>query len=104
MSIALDGLPGAELIAQGVSDLAAGAQTIEALLVAIARPRLLRLGIEVPGAPIPEAELALYRQLRATHPSDAYSRYNSLLRRLIKFGRAAEQRASRERALRSDAG
>jgi hypothetical protein len=99
LTLSLEGLPGAELVRKGLDDLASGELTPEGLLVAIARPRLTRLGIVVPGKPIEDAELTLYRDLRAAHPQDAYSRYNSLLRRLTSFGRAAEQRAARRRSI-----
>ena len=44
----LESLPGAELVLPGLADLVAGRDTIEALLVEIAAPRLRRLGLEVP--------------------------------------------------------
>lgn len=83
-------LPGAEIVGQGLSDLAAGAETVPALLVAIARPRLLRLGLDVPDPGWADAELRLYRLLRVQSPRDAYTRYNSLIRRLISYAHALE--------------
>lgn len=96
---ALDGsLPGAELVEEGVRDLARGAETVPALLVSIAAPRLIALGIEVPpGAAGGSLELRLYELLRRESPRDAYTRYNALLRRLVSFERAAEQRRARAR-------
>lgn len=94
MTLSLEGLPGQELVQTGLADLARGVESVEALLVAIARPRLLRLGIDVPGDRVPDAELRLYQHLRRSHPRDAYGRYNALLRRLVSFGRAAEHRAA----------
>jgi hypothetical protein len=80
-------LPGAELVAKGVEDLARDRVTIEALLVSIGAPRLRLL---YPGltATLPDAELRLYALLRATHGDGAHSRYNALLRRLVSFQRA----------------
>jgi hypothetical protein len=55
----LTGLPGSELIAQGLSDLEAGRLSIPALLVLVGEPRLTRLGLHVPPAAVgcPEHEL-----------------------------------------------
>jgi hypothetical protein len=85
-----EGLPGWELVQQGVTDLRQGAESVPALLVAIGAPRLRRLGIEVPGPEIPAAEHRLYLALSAEEPDSAHSRYNALLRRLVSFERAAE--------------
>jgi hypothetical protein len=82
-------LPGADLVAAGLDDLAAGRDSAEALLVAIGRPRLMRLGFEVP-ARYAEPELQLYRRLAAQDAEAAHSRYNALIRRLVSFERAAE--------------
>ncbi len=82
-------LPGADLVAKGLEDLRQGRETIEALLVAIGRPRLLRLGFEVP-VRFKEPELQLYERLAAEHPDSAHSRYNALVRRLVSFERSAE--------------
>lgn len=81
-------LPGAELVAKGVEDLAHGRVTIEALLVSIGAPRLRPFYPDL-ATPLPDAELRLYALLRATHGDGAHSRYNSLLRRLVSFQRAA---------------
>jgi hypothetical protein len=78
-----DGLPGWELVEQGVTDLRHGAESVPALLVAISAPRLRRLGIEVPGPEIPAPEHRLYLALSAAEPDSAHSRYNALLRRLV---------------------
>jgi hypothetical protein len=80
-------LPGYDLIAQGLDDLVAGAETAEALLVSIGAPRLRQLGLEV-GDPIPGSEHRLYELLRRSDPDSAHSRYNALVRRLVSFERA----------------
>ena len=90
-------LPGAELVAAGISALAEGRMTIEALLVTVGARRLRDGGLDVPD---PQAlggtpELALYQALCATGEADAFGRYNSLLRRLVSFERALERRSSR---------
>ena len=41
-------LPGHDLIAQGLDDLVAGAETAAALLVSIGAPRLRQLGLQIP--------------------------------------------------------
>jgi hypothetical protein len=82
-------LPGAELVEQGLSDLAAGKETVESLLVSIGSPRLSRLGLDV-APPFPDAEERLYLMLAHDDPEGAHSRYNGLVRRLVSFERAAE--------------
>jgi hypothetical protein len=87
----LTGLPGAELVGPGLRDLAAGRETVPALLVAIAATRLRRLGLPVAEHAFDEAELRLYRALRREQPDGAYERYNALRRRLVSFARALER-------------
>ena len=82
-----DDLPGRDLIDQGLSDLAAGAETPPALLVSIAAPRLRQLGVPVSDT-FPSSEHRLYALLSRTDPDSAHSRYNALLRRLVSFERA----------------
>ena len=85
----LEGLPGAELIEDGLRDLGAGRETVSGLVVAIGAPRLRRLGIAVPtvqGSP----EHRLYRLLLTQHGDAAHGRYNALIRRLVSFERALE--------------
>ncbi len=82
-------LPGADLIREGLDDLAHGVQSIAALLVSIGAPRLGRLGLDVP-APLPTPERRLYAVLHGADPATAHSRYNALVRRLVSFERAAE--------------
>jgi hypothetical protein len=84
-----DQLPGADLVASGLEDLAHGRETVAALLVLIGAPRLRRLGIAVPEAPVRQPEHRLYERLAAGDPDGAHSRYNALIRRLVSFERAA---------------
>ena len=90
----LDGLPGAELVLAGMREIQYADPTECALLVLIAAPRLRRLGLDVPERnDIPRPyEHELYALLERTHGKAAYSRYNSLLRRLASFSRALEHR------------
>ncbi len=92
--VTFEGLPGEELIRAGLRDYAAGMESVESLLVEIARPRLSALGLlptAVPPATL-DAELRLHRLLARTHGDDAYGQYNALLRRLVSFERALDQR------------
>lgn len=81
-------LPGAELVVVGLRDLAAGAPSVEALLVSIGAPRLRSLGFDVP-EPVADPEHRLYELLAEADPDSAHSRYNALVRRLVSFERAA---------------
>jgi hypothetical protein len=83
-------LPGAELVLPGIEDLRRGIESIPALLVAIGRPRLEQLALDLPTADFDQPEHRLYRLLAAEHGDEAHSRYNALLRRLVSFERAAE--------------
>lgn len=85
-----DALPGADLVRQGLEDLARGIESVPALLVAIGAPRLRRVGLDVPEGPSPSPEHRLYELLAMEDPDGAHSRYNALIRRLISFERAAE--------------
>jgi hypothetical protein len=84
-----DRLPGEGLVRAGITDLAAGVESVPALLVSIGASRLRDLGFEVERA-IPDPELRLYALLAREDPDAAHSRYNALVRRLVRFERAAE--------------
>ena len=88
--MAIDSLPGANLVAGGIEDLRNGKETIPALLVSIGAPRLRRIGIPVPEATYDHPELRLYRYLSRSNSDGAHSKYNALIRRLVSFERAAE--------------
>lgn len=92
----LSGLPGAALMRDGVRDVLAGSPTIPALVVSVARGRLVRSGVLPAAAPIvaTDPERELYRLLLA-EGGDAYSRYNSLIRELVSFVSALESRSRR---------
>lgn len=91
------GLPGSELILEGLGDAFAGLETPNALLVEIAAPRLEELGIRLPKFPAEalDAEIRLCRLLGREFGADAYGQYNSLLRRLMSFIHAMERGVSR---------
>lgn len=94
--IAMDmtGLPGADLIAQGLSDLENGVDSLPAALVAIGAPRLRRLGLAISGDLPAAPEKRLYALLEVDGSDSAHSRYNALVRRLVSFERAAACAAS----------
>jgi hypothetical protein len=87
-SLAGESLPGADLVGQGLDDLARGVESEPALLVSIGAPRLRQLGFSVPN-PVSDPELRLYRSLARCDPDSAHARYNALVRRLVSFERAA---------------
>jgi hypothetical protein len=83
-------LPGADLFDAGVADLRSGVESPAALLVSIARERLLAAGLEIPAGTVKRPSHRLYDLLEAEDPPAAHSRYNALLRRIVSFARAAE--------------
>lgn len=87
-------LPGGDLVEQGLKDLEKSSLTIPALLICIAKTRLENAGLSTPkisNFPI-EPELMLYSLILQENIADPYSYYNSLIRRLISFEQALEQR------------
>jgi hypothetical protein len=87
MSVPVDRLPGAELIATGIADLQAGRHSVAALVVAIGAPRLSLLGLSIPPAP-DQPEHRLYELLARDDPDSAHARYTAYIRRLVSFERA----------------
>jgi len=87
--VELTNLPGGDLVAKGLEDLACASETAEALLVSIAAPRLRDRGLPL-GTPLPDPEHRLYELLAREDPDSAHSRYNALLRRLTSFESALE--------------
>ncbi len=82
--------PGEDLIEQGIADLQKGLETVPSLLVSIGAPRLRSAGIDVPPETFSTPEHRLYHLLSRDDPDGAHSKYNSLIRRLVSFERAAE--------------
>jgi hypothetical protein len=87
--VAFEHLPGGDLVAKGLEDLARSTVSVEALLVSIAAPRLEALGVLVDGS-LADPEHRLYERLACEDPDSAHSRYNALLRRLTSFESALE--------------
>ena len=82
--------PGEDLIIQGIADLEDGKETIPSLLVSIGAPRPRRTGLAIPGNTFPDPEHRLYFFLCHLHDDGAHSKYNSYIRRLVSYERAAE--------------
>lgn len=82
-------LPGQELVESGLRDLAAGVESVPALLVASFSERLRELGYAVPPHTIADPALRLYRLIERERP-DAHAYYNALNARLVSFAQAAE--------------
>ena len=95
------GLPGADLVADGLADLVSGRETVAGELVKIGSPGLRDCGVEVPvkDEDALEADRRLYRLLGAIHGNAAHSQYDALIRQLVRFERALEQRRSRARRM-----
>ena len=87
-------LPGHDLVAAGMADLAAGRETAPALLVAMAAPRLRALGLDVPAGGGDRPSHRLY-ELLSEGEAGAHSRYNALVGRIVSFARAAEHATAR---------
>jgi hypothetical protein len=82
------GLPGADIVSEGLQDLANRRETSAALLVSIGSPRLRLLGWAIPFV-FEQPEERLYHRLAAEYGDGAHSRYNALIRQLVSFQRAA---------------
>jgi len=98
MSAAVDsfeGLPGGDLVSQGLEDLAHSRPTAEAALVEIARSRIAELGFAVTGRTVgnqEDAELALYTRLGSRFPSrDTHALYCAWIDQLVSFLAAARR-------------
>jgi len=89
-------LPGQELAAAGLTDLAQGRLSDSSLLVLIAAPRLRRLGVQIPEQPFPRPyEHQLYARLDERLGAAAHSHYNSLIRRIVSYARSLEREQSK---------
>ena len=87
--------PGADLVGQGLADLAEGLLTEEALLVTAAAPRLRAIGFDVPPGTVNAPLHRLYELLASSDSVDPHSRYNALVARVVSFARAAERAGAR---------
>lgn len=101
-SLDWQGLPGSELIRQGISDLEAHQfDSVEASLIEIARSALERLQVPLPPGKTCEApNLALREALLRDSQGSDHARYGALLDRLESFLHARERQAFRTRGAR----
>lgn len=98
---AVSNYPGAELVLPGLRDARDGKVTIGSCLISMARPLLDESGLTGAASAliyIAEPERTLYRLLQE-QGGDAYSRYNSLINRLVSFERALRHARSRAESL-----
>jgi hypothetical protein len=70
----LRALPGGDLVQEGLDELARGVESLPALLISIGAPRLRRIGLRLPDAPLPNPEHRLYLKLAAEDSDGAHSR------------------------------
>jgi len=98
VTLQLEGLPGADLVEEGLADLNAGRETEAAVLLRIAAPRLRTVGIDIPDTSC-EHEISpehqLYMLISSGQGDGAHSRYNALLSRIASFAAAAEHATAR---------
>ncbi len=85
--MAMQGLPGGELIGKGLADLARHEETVESLLVSIGSPKLRSLGVSI-GTVFENPEHRLYALLDRAHGDNAHGQYNALVRLLVSYERA----------------
>jgi hypothetical protein len=88
----VEGLPGADLVTEGIDDLRGGRDTVAAALARMAGPRLRALGFDVPAVVSEQpGGHRLYELLSKESAATAHSRYNALVARVVSFARAAER-------------
>ncbi|MGH2914841.1 MAG: hypothetical protein ACRDMX_07625 [Solirubrobacteraceae bacterium] len=87
--VAPDGLPGGELIEQGLADLRAGSRSPEAFLLSRFYGRLAQVGVALPADPLPDPDRGMYLALEERYGSGAHSVHNSMTRRLLSYLRTA---------------
>jgi hypothetical protein len=93
-------VPGFDIVSSGLVDLSANVMSVNALLVAVAAPRLRSDGLVLPDL-LPElAKDRLWDMLQEESGDDAHRRYNALMGRVLSFASAYETRqtAKRDRA------
>lgn len=91
------GIPGGDLVDQGLQDLLMGRLSKEAYLVALAAPRLRREGVPVPMPTnewttlVLDPHEGLYKLVEAENEGLAHARYNAYLRQVVSFADALAQ-------------
>lgn len=84
-SSTLSTMPGVEMILKGIEDKQNGHATVELYLVEIASPLLVKAGLIDEVATSIDDEIKLYNLLNTSGETNAYGKYNSLMRRLASF-------------------
>lgn len=87
-SFAALGLPGGDEIDRGITDLAAGRESVESLVVSLAAPRLRREGVPLPREVHADPETRLYRRLEQEAGDLAHARYLAHLQQAASFADA----------------
>jgi hypothetical protein len=82
------GLPGGDIIDEGLTALARGEESVASLVVSEAAPRLRREGVPLPDGLFTDAAPRLYRLLEREHGDLAHARYLAYLRRVASFADA----------------
>jgi hypothetical protein len=82
------GAPGGALVDQGIADLVRGRETVEALVISLAAPRLKREGVPLPRALFEDADRRLYRLLEKSEGKLAHLRYLAYLAQVSSFADA----------------
>ena len=91
-SVSFEGLPGAELVRQGLIDLQNDTESKYSLLLSVAAPRLRGLHIDIPNLScVGSFEHRLYDVLEREYGDGAYSQYNALIRRIVSFESLASE-------------
>jgi len=85
-------LPGGEIVLKGLADLRAGLVSEDALLILIARRRLIEHGFDVLAPKNVERpyEHRLYESIERRMPKGAHSEYNALIQRIVSFENALD--------------
>jgi hypothetical protein len=89
-------LPGGSIVQEGLDHLSRNLRTIPAQLLLVGGPRLRRLGLNIP-FPAEPPEHFLYHLLWESNPNSAHSRYNALIRLLVRSASKGQQNASSRR-------
>lgn len=88
------GLPGGDLVDDGLAGLAEGRTTVESLLVSLAAPRLRKEGVPVVRTE-EEPEERLFALLSTRYGELAHARYTALLRQISSFADACRTARAR---------
>lgn len=78
--------PGGDIISKGLNDIRnKKLNTVEALAVFTASPRLKWMGFRINANKIVDPHLKLYKKLQEKYGNDAHLQYNAVMNRVAKF-------------------